>query len=133
MASTPPQFLRFIGAGSIGVVLYYLVLCALTDLMGVWYIASAIAASIVNFTSNFLFHKKWTFRNESARETPRQALLFFSVSLLFVATNAVFMYALVEWAGLWYLAAQGIVTIVLTFIGFFTARWIFKSNPQPQQ
>jgi dolichol-phosphate mannosyltransferase len=119
---------RFISSGAIGVLLYYATLYALTEFMGVWYLASAIAASLLNLSSNFILHKVWTFESMGFQNVHREAMKYGVMAALFIILNLVFLYALVEWGGLWYLAAQVLVTVVLTISSFFLSRRIFAAG-----
>ncbi|PIS41900.1 MAG: hypothetical protein COT25_00610 [Candidatus Kerfeldbacteria bacterium CG08_land_8_20_14_0_20_42_7] len=62
------EFIRYCLAGIIGVGGYYLLLYVLTDYVGWWYILSATIASVVNFLSNFLLQKFWTFKNRDRKK-----------------------------------------------------------------
>lgn len=122
------QLLRFIGAGGIGVSLYYLTLYTLTEFAGVWYLISAVIASILNFSSNFVFQKFWTFKNKRLRTIPDQALQYAVMTAAFFVLNIGLLYVLVESFQIWYLAAQVIVTIVITTMSFYLSREIFSEN-----
>ncbi len=122
-----PQIRRFLSAGGVGVLLYYLILYFLTDVVGVWYLASAVTASVVNYVSNFILQKFWTFENRGTRNIHEQAGKYaIMVAALFMA-NLLLLYLLVEYARLWYLAAQVIVTVFLTVISYSVSRRIFAS------
>ncbi|MDP2684691.1 MAG: GtrA family protein [bacterium] len=120
------QILRFSIAGSFGLILYYLTLYALTDLVGVWYLLSAIIASIVNYSSNFLLHKFWTFKNKNLQGVHRQIGKYLALSLSLVISNLGLLYILVEYFQLWYLGAQAILTIIGGMISFLIIRLIFR-------
>jgi putative flippase GtrA len=126
------QILRFLIAGALGVSLYYLILYVLTDLVGVWYVASATVAGIANYTSNFLFQKFWTFKNKDAANIHRQAFKYLVLMILLFINNLALLYALVEWANLWYLKAQIIVTVIVTVISYLVSRRIFANKPCDQ-
>ena len=129
MALTPrlSQVLRFISAGGLGVLLYYSILYVLTDVAGVWYIASATIAFIVNCASNFGLQKFWTFKNKGIKNVTRQASQYLTMSIVFFAINLVLLYGLVEYARLWYLTAQALLTILLTTTSYFVSRRIFAN------
>ena len=129
MALTPrlSQVLRFISAGGLGVLLYYSTLYVLTDVAGVWYIASATIAFIVNYASNFGLQKFWTFKNKGIKNVTRQASQYLTMSIVFFAINLVLLYGLVEYARLWYLTAQALLTILLTTTSYFVSRRIFAN------
>ncbi len=123
--STTHQALRFISAGAVGVLLYFFILYALTDWLDVWYLASAIVASVVNWASNFILHKHWTFESHGLRNVRRQMGFYGLLMAALFFLNTALLYVLVEYAHLWYLGAQVIVTVVLTVISFVVSRVIF--------
>src|SRR3989344_1307889 len=121
------EIMRFLAAGSIGVMLYYTLLYALTDLAGVWYMLSAVIASVVNWTSNFILQKFWTFGDRGTQGMHRQAGQYSFLAGGLFAGNLALLYLLVEYARLWYLGAQVIVTMILTVISYFVSRRIFAT------
>lgn len=129
MVLTPrlSQVLRFISAGGLGVLLYYLTLYTLTDVAGVWYVVSAVIAFIVNCGSNFVLQKFWAFKNKSIKNIHWQASQYVVMTVSLFITNLLLLYVLVEYARLWYLAAQVIVTILLTIVSYFVSRRIFTN------
>lgn len=117
---------RFVGAGSLGVMLYYITLYVLTEFGGVWYIASALIASLLNITSNFVLQKIWTFENATFRGVRRQVLQYSCMVGAFFCLNLAGLYALVQFLGMWYMAAQVILTAVITVLSFYISRRIFS-------
>jgi len=67
------QVMRFLGAGGPGALLYYLILYILTDVIGVWYMVSAVIASVANHSSNFVLQKFWTFEDKDTKDIYWQA------------------------------------------------------------
>jgi dolichol-phosphate mannosyltransferase len=121
------QIVRFLCAGGAGVVLYYLILYTFTDLFKMWYILSAIFASIVNYVTNFILQRSWTFRNKGTKRIRRQASQYvILVGSIFVA-NLGLLYILVEYTHLHYLIAQVIVTGILTIISYLVSQRIFTT------
>ncbi len=120
------QVLRFLSAGAVGTLLYYVTLYGLTEYLKVWYVTSAIIAGILNYSSNFILQKVWTFQSKQLQGVHKEAGKYATLAAALFVLNVALLYALVEYAHLWYLAAQVIVTIVLTIISFFVTRWIFS-------
>ncbi len=121
------QVMRFLSAGGLGVLLYYLILYILTDVVGVWYMVSAVIASIVNYSSNFVLQKFWTFENKETKNIHWQAGKYAAMMVSLFVANLLLLYVLVEYAHLWYLIAQVIVTILLTVISYLVSRRIFAN------
>lgn len=120
------QMLRFAIAGVLGVSLYYLILYTLTDIIKIWYMYSAIIASVVNYVSNFLLQKFWTFKNKDIKNIKKQAAGYALMVVILFATNLFLLYLLVEYCHFWYIFAQIIVTIIVTIMSYFISQWIFK-------
>jgi putative flippase GtrA len=121
------QIVRFLVAGSIGLALYFFMLYALTDWLKIWYILSAIIASLANFLVNFILQKFWTFKNREKKDVPRQIRNYFILGVATFLSNLLGLYLLVEYAHLYYLIAQALVTVVQTFFSFIFTRRIFAS------
>ena len=122
------QIMRFCGAGAVGVLLYYALLITLTELAKIWYLASAIIAGTCSYTSNFLFHKFWTFgsvENKKIKYMPRQINLYAVMVAVMFLLNVIFLYLLVEYLHLWYIPAQVIASIAIGVISFVASRRIF--------
>lgn len=120
------QIMRFLCAGGIGVLLYYIILLTFTELFGVWYLISAIVGSIANYSSNFILHKWWTFKNKDSKRIIRQTCTYFTLSVARSFANLGLLYLLVDYAGLRYLNAQVILTLMLSLISFIVSRKIFR-------
>lgn len=126
--TSAPRVIRFLSAGGLGVLLYYLVLYILTELLGVWYMASAVIASLINRTSNFVLQKYWTFQNKDTKNIRRQVSSYAVMAATLFVANLILLYALVEYVHIWYLGAQVLVTFVLTAASYLVTSRIF-SNP----
>lgn len=129
-----PKFIRFLAAGGIGVALYYGTFLFLKDGLGLWYLAAAAAGSVLNFSSNFLMQKFWTFKNQDAGNVMRlQAKKYLALSITLAASNIGLMYLLVDVARFAELASQVIVTAILTITSYVITKIIFakKSKEAP--
>ncbi len=119
------QFIRFISAGGLGVLVYYFLLYTLTDFIGVKYIISALIASIANLSINFVLQKFWTFKNKSIKNVYRQVVKYLALAVAIFTFNLILLYIIVEYAHLQYLLAQFLITILLTIISYLASRLIF--------
>ncbi len=121
------QVVRYCIAGSVGVVVYYAVLYGLTEYAGFWYVASSVIGSVLNIVVNFLLQKFWTFQNKATHRVGRQLVLYSAMSTFFFFGNTVALYLLVTFLHLWYIAAQAIVTVVISVSSFGISRRIFSN------
>lgn len=122
------QILKFLCAGTVGTILYYIALYTLTEVIEVWYLISSIFASILNYSSNFIFQKFWTFENHDTQALQRQVQCYVAMTAVLFATNTILLYVLVEYAHFWYITAQIIVTAITTAISFLISRRIFARS-----
>lgn len=122
------QIVRFSVVGAFSVFTYYALLYGLTEFVGLWYILSAFAAFIGYYIENFLFQKFWAFRNKDRRYIKRQLVQFTLMAIGNWVLNTSLLYVLVEYAHMWYMLAQGILTIVVSIIAYFALRYIFHCD-----
>jgi dolichol-phosphate mannosyltransferase len=112
------QVVRFVVSGGLTALVNLIVLFVLTDLAGIWYLASSVIAFIVAVVVNFFLQKVWTFRDTERARMGKKAALFLLVSLGHLTLNTVSMYVLVDILSVWYLAAQCIVMLVLALVTY---------------
>ncbi len=122
------QITRFLSTGGLGVIAYYLILYILTDLIGMKYILSAIIASLVNFSLNFVLQKFWTFKSKGTKDIYRQLGKYAIMTTAFFIINLVLLYILVEYVHLWYLLAQFFITVLLTATSYLVSKLIFTDS-----
>jgi len=112
------RILKFIISGGITAVVGLSLLYALTDLLGLWYLFSAVLAFIGSFFCSFFLQKLWTFGDKSQGRVYRQMSLYMLVALMNLVFNTALMYLFVDIFGIWYVLAQAIIDVVLA-IGSF--------------
>lgn len=123
------QIVRFLCAGGIGTSLYYLILYTLTDKFRLWYMGSAIIASTVNWSCNFVFQKYWTFKNKDTSYIHKQMTKYAILAASIFLSNLLLLYWLVSGLHIWYIAAQGMVDSVLCVTSYLVSRRIFANEP----
>lgn len=121
------KFVKYVISGSIAAVASIATAFVMTDILGLWYLASTITGFISGVITSFLFQKFWTFENRSVQKIKTQFLLYFVVVLAALLLNTFFVYVFVEYAKLWYIFAQILAGIpVIGFNLFFYQRIVFK-------
>jgi putative flippase GtrA len=130
---TLKRIFKFCVGGGLGVLTAYITLYMLTEIFHVWYVASAVVSSILNYTVNFIVQKFWTFENKDLTQVRRQAILYYTMGAVFLPSNAGLLYVLVEFAHIPYMASQIILTVVFSIISYFITHSIFKSNTSNSQ
>lgn len=91
----------------------------LTEYAHVHYLQSAVVSFIIAFFISFLLQKFWTFKDMRKEVVHWQMILFLGLSLINLLVNTLFIYSLVEYVHLWYLAAAVVSGALLAVSNFF--------------
>ena len=119
------QLVRFCLVGSSGYLINLAIYTVLFAGAGAHYGGAAVVAFCVAWTSNFVLNKHWTFRRHGL-STLQQGARNFTVSLIGLALNLVFLFILVE-AGMPEVPAQAIAIAAVTPVSFLlNRRWSFR-------
>lgn len=124
---------KFLTIGAIsGVAIHFTLLYLLTDVVGLWYLLSAIIAAIATATSSYFLNHKITFKGmENKNKTTgwiKYQLLSGASDALYVGLLALF----VEVVGLWYIfgaIASLAILFPLKYKVASTLIWSKKKNP----
>ena len=121
------QAIKYYSVGGSGVLVNLGILYALTDFMGLWYIASQVIAISISISSNFLFNRFWTFSGSIQEQ--RNSVMYVKViivSLIGMGIQLGITFALVENIALYYMYAAGIGIVVAGAINYVVnRRWTF--------
>ena len=124
---TYKQFLKFAIVGIANTLINLAVLYILTEFFGIYYMLSAVIAFLFAVTNSFLLNKTWTFEEKIKYKTKSKYAKFIFVSIIALVVNLILLYALVEYLGVWYMAAQVIGILSNLLVNFFGNKlWTFK-------
>jgi len=127
--NTSKQVTKYIISGGGASLVDLMMLYALTELLGIWYVASATIAFVLAFFTSFLLQKLWTFGSKDFTYIFRQLIDTLGVTLISVAVNVLGVYLLTEKLGMWYILAQVILLTFLALCNFFVYKHlIFKEH-----
>lgn len=119
---------RFLVSGGTSTGVDLVLLYLFTEILGVWYLASATAAFMLAFFVSFTLQKFWTFQDYS-RDVPGQASAYLVIAICNLGLNTALVYALVEYTHIHYLVAQIMVSIGIACESFFLyRRFIFHTH-----
>lgn len=125
------QFLLFAGVGVIGTAVHYSVLVALVQLARADAVMSSTLGFVVGACVNYILNYIFTF-NSSERHLDALPK-FFTVALLGMVANAAIMAGLVYQAGVHYLPAQIVATVVVLVWNFAGSKiWVFREKRSEQ-
>ncbi|OGG49760.1 hypothetical protein A3C18_01590 [Candidatus Kaiserbacteria bacterium RIFCSPHIGHO2_02_FULL_54_11b] len=98
----------------------------------VYYLYASVIAFIMSIAVSFTMQKFWTFRDTPLYDVHTQFARYLIVILANLALNTTLVYLLVEKAGVWYLAAQFVATVVIAVTGYFAYRhFVFRDRISP--
>ena len=119
------QLFKFGVVGGSGYVINLIVFAVLTEALGIHHLAAAVLSFCVAVSNNFLLNRHWTFQSTEGH-AGFQAARFFTVSLLALGVNLVFLYLLVDVASAPELPAQAIaVAAAMPFNFLGNKLWTF--------
>jgi putative flippase GtrA len=119
------RFLTYAIVGGGCALLNLAVLWLLTSVLGVHYLVSNMISFLALTPVGFLLQKLMTFRTPRAAAGVEWSRYFATMGSSFAA-NLVLMYVLVSLLGIWYLAANVVITVLLLVANFLVnLRWSF--------
>jgi putative flippase GtrA len=128
-ASAPPghrrSFALYVASGVASVATHYTFTIAAVEIFGVRALIATSAGFVVGAVTKYLMNYFLAFESEAphAAAVPR----FVVMLLALFAANAAIFWALNEHAGLHYLVAQVITTVILVPVGYVINRaWVFR-------
>ncbi len=100
------QFLKFALVGALGTLINLGILYCFTEFFKVYYLISEIFAFVIVSINNYLLDKVWTFKEEVREQVVIKYFQFFTISVIALMINLIFLFILVEYFHLWYIFAE---------------------------
>ncbi|MFB6295179.1 MAG: GtrA family protein, partial [Candidatus Nanohaloarchaea archaeon] len=121
------QLLKFAAVGGVGVFVNMAILYTLTDIAGVYYLFSALAAAEGAILFNFVFHDTWTFPDageDGAWRLLQRLYQYHVVSAAGGAVNVAVLWFLTDIVGIYYLLSNLVAIGVAFFVNYgVNVRW----------
>lgn len=125
MIQQTKKFIIFSIGGGLGALINWTITVILTELVGLWYMASYSIGLTINLIFNFLYQRHITFKVKD--KVKRRFTLFTIISLSTIFLNMFLVYTLTEYLGLFYLISIIFVTIIIAIINFILNKeFVFK-------
>lgn len=125
-STLPKEFVRFSAVGAIGVVINLFFLFLLTDILGVFYLISAVFSFLIAMTANFFLNKKLTFGEDIGYQVGLKYLQFFSISLVALMANLILLYVFTDLWEIFYMISQVLAIALSSVINFVGNKiWTF--------
>ena len=120
------EFVRFCFVGGLSLLVDYAVLYSLTEWAGMYYLHSSAISFGVSVVFNYWLCVRYVFQG-AKKQTPRQAIIFFSTGVVGLGLNQLCMWFFVDVAGLHYLIAKLGATVIVTAWNYVTKRKVVNS------
>ena len=128
------QLLRYLISGGTTALTALVFLYIFTQFFHVWYFFSLFLAFTVAIVVSFSLQKFWTFGDRETAGVHIQASSYLFLALANLGVNAVLLYALVQFAGLWYIFAQILIDALLAISSFLIYKFlIFRKREHSVQ
>lgn len=96
------------------------------------YLPASILAFAISVVVSFTMQKFWTFQDTPLHDVHTQFARYLAIVLMNLLLNTSLVYLLVEKAGVWYLIAQGLASVVVAIAGYFGYRhFVFRDRTSP--
>lgn len=122
------QIIKFGIVGGIAFLIDYLVLWLLTDICGVWYLASAMISFTVSVIFNYIASMRFVFEARDGMSKRKQFILFVFLSLIGLGINELGMWLLVEFADMHYMWAKIVTTVIVMVYNFITRKLLLEKK-----
>lgn len=127
--STFGQFFRFALVGSLGTLVNLIFLYFFTDILGIYYLVSAVLSFVIALSHNYFFNKVWTFNEPFGKNFTSKYIRFFGVSVFALGINLIFLYLFTDILGIYYLISQALAILFSMIVNFLGNKfWTFKES-----
>lgn len=127
MKKSLKQFFMYALIGVLVTLINLVVLYLFTDLIGVYYLISAVFAFCVADIVKYVLHKSITFKGSLNKGFFRGYVNFLSVSLSALLINLFFLYFFTDIVGLYYLISQILASAISLWVNFIGNKfWTFN-------
>lgn len=125
--SSTKEFLSAQVAAVIGTAVDFAMVIFLTEITGMWYVASNAIGATCGAITNFFLGRNWVF-NSTERKITHQAFRYFLVATGSMILNTLGVYLLTEFTGLNYIYSKVIVAVLIavTFNFLLQKYFVFK-------
>ncbi len=123
------KMIRYVISGGFATVLDLALLYIFADIIGIWYLLSAIIAFIIAFFASFFLQKYWTFRNKEVDTLHKQIGSYFLIALINLIANTFLVFIFVHYINIYHILAQIFAAGLIALSSFFLyQRFVFKKH-----
>lgn len=128
------QFTQYVVVGGLAFVIDFSTLYVLTRHGELHYLASATVGFTLGLVVNYLLCTAWIFDYRKLRNRMHEFVIFAAIGIAGLLLNNFIIYALTDWAAVFYLHSKLIAAATILFFNFGLRRAIlFSGNRQEQE
>ncbi|HCS93869.1 MAG TPA: GtrA family protein [Bavariicoccus seileri] len=121
------QLMKFGVVGVIASLIDFGVLYVLTEYLGINYLVSSTISFLASVIFNYILSVKWVFVTAKTNKT-KELLLFTILSAVGLVINNLLMWVFVEKAGVYYMLAKVIATVVVMLYNFISRKILIEDK-----
>lgn len=123
------RLVRYLIAGGTAATANLATLFLLVHKGGIYYVYASIIAFVLSIVVSFTMQKFLTFQDIPLYDVHKQFARYLIVIFANLILNTLLIYLFVEIAGMWYMLAQAIATVIIAITGYVGySRFVFR-NP----
>ena len=121
------QLMKFGVVGVIASLIDFGILYVLTEYLGINYLVSSTISFLASVIFNYILSVKWVFVTAKTNKT-KELLLFTILSAVGLVINNLLMWVFVEKAGVYYMLAKVIATVVVMLYNFISRKILIEDK-----
>lgn len=126
------EFLKFALVGGSGVLVNSLAIFAITDLLGVYYLVSAVLASVASTIWNFVFTEYWVFdHRQQGSGMAKRFTMFFVMNNAALLLRGPIIFALTTGLGVYYVVSNLVSLVVMMVARYAVADALIWAKHKP--
>ena len=121
------EIFRFLLVGGVAFFIDFFLLYLFTEIIGIYYLISAVIAFLGALAFNYILSLSWVFK-ERKRKGFSGALIFLALSLMGLILNQIILYLTVEGININYLWGKIIAAFIVMVYNFTTRKIFIEGN-----
>ena len=116
------QILKFGVVGGSAFLIDYGIMIALTEFLGIHYLASSGISFAVSVIYNYMLSVKWVFDAKKDANKTQEFIVFIVLSVIGLGINQLFMWLFVDMMHIYYMLSKIIATVIVMVYNFITRK-----------
>lgn len=119
------QLFRYIFVGGTAFIVDFFFLYFFSDILGIYYLISAVFSFIISVLVNYIMSTKWVFNPDNIENKVLEFNIFILISSIGLVFTEILLYIFTDIMGIYYLLSKIISAIIVLFWNFLARRVMF--------